>query len=87
MLSIVHKVYFCSLLTFYLKNKEKIGKKRSVLKLNFIKLTFFLSFQLEAHQELEKKNDALAQKNQAMTEMLKLKSHKERLVKECLEVM
>lgn len=44
MLSIVHKVYFCSLLTFYPKNKEKIGKKRSVLKLNFIKLTFFLSF-------------------------------------------
>ena len=84
MLSIVHKVYFCSLLTFYPKNKEKIGK---VLKLNFIKSTFFLSFQLEAHQELEKKNDALAQKNQAMTEMLKLKSHKERLVKECLEVM
>ena len=82
MLSIVHKVYFCSLLTFYPKNKEKIGKKRSVLK-----LTFFLSFQLEAHQELEKKNDALAQKNQAMTEMLKLKSHKERLVKECLKVM
>ena len=44
MLSIVHNVYFCSLLTFYPKNKEKIGKKRSDLKLNFIKLTFFLSF-------------------------------------------